>query len=417
MAARPCRARLRLGRRRLLGVRGSLPAAARRPLVARRRLLPQRRARRDEPEREPPVHARLGGARRPSGRRAAGRAGAGDRGAAVRGPALASRGDRPAGDRLRLGPDARLGLGRGGRLARAPARRDRRGGRPRPRAGLAGARHALARVARPRLDRRPALRDEPVLRVPRPAAQPDQLAARDLRVGGRRGRRPAAAAPRDPAAARPLRRRADARGPAVPHPVHRPGLPVPLRAGRPRRRPCQLRQPGVRDGGVRRPAVLRAGAARRHGAVVTAPAGRAARVGRARAVRLLDARGLPELGHRRQLPPLAPGDEVRPRPGGAAGHRGHAVAAAVARARPLGQVPARQRPGAVRPLVGRRDDAAAVGALRRHPHARRAGRRAAGGRADPGQRGARRRPRARRAALRGPAAAVLRTTRTSAGWR
>ena len=67
-------------------------------------------------------------------------------------------------------------------------------------------------------------------------------------------------------------------------------------------------------------------------AALRAPADRDARVGRPRAVRLLDARRLPELGHGPGLRPLASGQEARPLPAGAA--RGRASPALPARRRP-----------------------------------------------------------------------------------
>ena len=70
--------------------------------------------------------------------------------ALVPGAAVAAGGDGSAADRPALGPDARLGLGRDDGLARAPARRDRRGGRPRPRADVARARRRSGSTPRPR---------------------------------------------------------------------------------------------------------------------------------------------------------------------------------------------------------------------------------------------------------------------------
>ena len=67
---------------------------------------------------------------------------------------------------------------------------------------------------------------------------------------------------------------------------------------------------------------LRPGAARRHAARWTRAARSVVRsVDRARAVRLLDPRRLPELGHRPRLRALAPGQEARAHAGGAARHR------------------------------------------------------------------------------------------------
>ena len=273
--------------------------------------LPERRARRDEHEREPAVHPRRGGARRPHGRRAAGRARAGDRRAAVRGAAVAAGGDRarrrPADRRdqthdwgwgatmdshehQHVAIDAAVVRG----LAQAWLARGPLGLDAAPADAIAT---AVQRCADSPFYAYPALRLNQI-------NWPIEIFAWAAAVD----RRHAAAAPRDPAAARPLRRRADARGPAVPDPVHRPGLPVPLRAAATAPTPAPTSTaPSTR----RRSAARCSSTSRRCGPGMDPllPRQRAAllRLGRARAVRLLDARRLPELGHRRELPPLAPG--------------------------------------------------------------------------------------------------------------
>ena len=323
--------------------------------------------------------------------------------------------DRPP----RSGP--RLGLGRHDGLARAPARRDRRGGRPRPRADVAGARAARAR----------------------------------RRVGGRRSRPPSTRCATSPFYAYPALRlnqinwpveifhwaalvtgdtrllhhetrlqlgrfadAPDARGPAVPDPAAParatgsttcPGDRADARANLDSPEyatavcgALQFYEPALRAGMdpllPRQRAALLAWVERvlcgyfTHAGYLNWDTGASFR-----------------RWHQATKFGLAQGALL--------GIAVHAVAAAGARARPLGQVPVRPRARAVRPLVGRWRRAAAAGAVRRHPDAGRAERGAAGGRADPGQRRARGGARARRAAVRGRRRRCTPTTRTSAGSR
>ena len=117
-------------------------------------------------------------------------------------------------------------------------------------------------------------------------------------------------------------------------------------------RPLQPRLRRVREHRALVPALLQPGAARRHGAALArGPRARPA-LGAARDRRLLDARGLPQLGHRARLRALAPGEEARPRAAGADRDRADAAAAAGPRVGALGEVDARPRAALLRAAAG-----------------------------------------------------------------
>ena len=82
-------------------------------------------------------------------------------------------------------------------------------------------------------------------------------------------------------------------------------LPLPLPAAQAAGARPQPRQRRVREHDLPLPDLVRAGAARRHGAARAGAGAAAARLGRAHRLRLLDARRLPELGHGLQLQALA----------------------------------------------------------------------------------------------------------------
>jgi hypothetical protein len=328
--------------------------------------------------------------------------------------AVAYAADRPRGPR----PDERLGLGREHAQPRRPALRGRHAGGDRSGDGVpraVGARAAGVDGGRDPRPRQP-LRLQHVLRVPVAAAQPDQLADRDLYGRGRDHRRDAPARPRHAPAARPLRPRAGPHAAAVGDAVHRRGLSLPLPPA-PRRLAGQPRQRRVREHRRQVDPLLRERPPRRHAPAVVARHQVHARVDRPRDVRLLDARRLPELGDGARLRPLAPGQEARPLPARAA--RGGRVSALprVPALRALGEGDVRGRARAVRPLDGRLPWRAAAGPVRRPRHGVRAPRRVPARGAD-----GRLRPRWR---SRGGSAACARsrrrrstpTTRTSAAWR
>src|SRR5204862_6321931 len=70
--------------------------------------------------------------------------------------------------------------------------------------------------------------------------------------------------------------------------------------------------------------------------------------------RLLDPRGISELGHRLRLPPLASDEEARAQPAGAARDRDRPVARSMARRAGVGEVDLRPRPALLRAPARRR---------------------------------------------------------------
>ena len=247
--------------------------------------------------------------------------------------------------RPRLRPAARARLAR--RLRPAPG--DRRAGGLRADRGLGGARGARAPAGTGGADRGLhrahcarallALSDDP--------AQPDRLVLPHVRVGGD-GRGPARPDGRPDGPGAPLRRPGQAPRPRPRGAQPRPRLPLPLPAQRHPPQPVQPGLAGVREPHARLPARLRRRAGARDGRARRPPGGCRAGVGGARAVRLLDARRLPELGHRARLPPLAPGQEGRPGPAGPARHRARPGPPS-RRLRRVGQVPARRGLRVLRP--------------------------------------------------------------------
>ena len=255
----------------------------------------------------------------------------------------------------------------------------RRGGAGRPRACVArprGARLLLGRPARDaaRAGRRG--RAQHLLALAEPHREPDQLARdRRSRPRGRDGR-PNAAAGRPAPAHRPLPRGARpvvARGHAGP----RPAVPLSPRPERPP--PPERRLGGVRQHGRRLHALLPGGEGRGHaGALARGPAGprRVAAPGRRG---LLDARRLPQLGHRLRPAALAPDPQVGARPAGAGRHRGRGRARAGGAPAPGGVapgpllrlLPAPGRAGAGGLHAQHALRAAVLPARRQHPGARR----------------------------------------------
>ena len=194
----------------------------------------------------------------------------------------------------------------------------------------------------------------PVLALSDDPAEPDQLVRRGLQRRRRGHRRSLVPAPRPARAAAGLRAldppaRAGHRGHA------RPGHALPLP---PRRRAAieaEHRVGRVREHrGVDEP-LLRRGRRPRDGAAAARGRGAAAAVDDARAGRLLDARRLPELGHRLRLRPLAPDEEARARPAGADRDRRRRPAVAVAQRGRVGEVHPRGRLRAVRAQAARAD--------------------------------------------------------------
>ena len=202
---------------------------------------------------------------------------------------------------------------------------------------------APADVARIRR-RGPPRRHEPRLRLAGPAPEPDQLVLRDVRGRRDRQRRAHGARRRHGAPARALPRGRPRPRPRCRQPRPRAALPLPAAQG-----PAddlQRRLGRVREHRLELLALLRAGAPSRH-----APAREArpaARVGAARAQRLLDTQRLHELGQRTRLQPLAPAQEDGPRGAGADRRRGAAGAAAWPRVGDVGEVDARSRPARLR---------------------------------------------------------------------
>ena len=203
-------------------------------------------------------------------------------------------------------------------------------------------------------DRLRRVADGPVLALPDAAAEPDQLVRRGLQ---RRRRWP----PVIPIwLQRDLRGQLDGLRPQHPQPgaehrrLARPGHAVPLPAARARAVQAQHRVGRVREHRRLGRALLRHRDRARHAPAAARRRGAAAPLDDARAGRLLDARRLPELGHRLQLRALAPDEEVRARPAGADRDRGRRPAVALARRGVVGQAPARDGLRAVRAQAARR---------------------------------------------------------------
>ena len=117
---------------------------------------------------------------------------------------------------------------------------------------------------------------------------------------------PSAAAPRLPAAADPVPARCEAGRAPVAHPEPGAELQLPPQSLPARGRATEHRVGRVRQHRARRPLLLRAGARARDEADLRGPWAHAAGLRAARAVRLLDAQRLPELGHGPLPVPLAP---------------------------------------------------------------------------------------------------------------
>ncbi len=353
-------------------------------------------------EREHAARPQRGGAARPRRPGAPGRPGALDR--RPDGPHAAVRGaGRPP---VRAAARAGLG-GRDDRRGRDAAPGRRRRGRRGAGRRAAGADRARARPGAGRADPRPAVPRgrRAVLALPGDPAQPDQLVRRGLHGGGRGERRSVVPAPRPARPGRTLRpRHPQAREAHRGQPAGRHALPVhPARLAEPGAEPRLAR---VREHGDLVHAPLGPRAAARHG---EHPGGRPAParpLGAARDRRLLDARGLPELGHGLRLPAPAPEQEDRPRAARAAGAGAGRRAVPRPRVVGVGQAPARRVVRALRALAaGGRRRARRAAVRRRRVADDRVARRA---RREPdrGQRRARDRRRARRAAERPPAAAL-----------
>ena len=124
---------------------------------------------------------------------------------------------------------------------------------------------------------------------------------------------------------------------------------------RPPDAPLQHRQRGVRERDDPLHPLLRAGARRRHGPDRARAGEPAAGLGRARPVRVLDARRLSELGHGLRVQALARRPHVGAGAAGPAGDRGQPALSPAPRAGRVGQAPVRSRAGPVRAsFAGRR---------------------------------------------------------------
>ena len=170
------------------------------------------------------------------------------------------------------------------------------------------------------------------------------------------GHRRQRAAARTTTARRSSASRAGSRRPRTPggSPNLGPGLPLPLPAARGRRpRPSTSTAPSTRARRCHFLLFYEQALRGRDGAAAAEHVAAAARVGRAHRLRLLDARRLPELGHRLRLQALARGPHVGARAAGPAGDR--AVAALPRRPTigPLGEVHVRPRAAPVRAPLAR----------------------------------------------------------------
>ena len=187
-----------------------------------------------------------------------------------------------------------------------------------------------------------------VLPLPERAAEPDQLERRALRLRGDADRQPRELLRRRlPPPHAPLRRR---RAPAA---ASGAGRATCRRATASSTRPtaplAQERRLGrVREHHAALPQLVRAGAAGRDAPAPAADMRAAARVGGARAVRLLDAQRDAQLGQRAGLQALDEGQDVGLRAAGAAGDRELAALLAAPAAGRVGEVRLRPRAVAVR---------------------------------------------------------------------
>ena len=237
--------------------------------------------------------------------------------------------------------------------------------------------------------------------------QPGQLVRADVRRRRDGDRPPGAAAARPARAARPLRR--GARGGATSAPACASST---CRTSRPT--PAQPRFRRVREHRALVPALLRPGAARRHGpALARGPQPRPA-LGAAGDRRLLDPRRLPQLGHRPRVRALAPGQEARARAAGADRDRADAEAAADERLGAWAKWMLDRGLALLRAAAGGGGRAARPGAVQALHRSAERRQRAARRRAAAGQRRPRGRGRSRAHARRRAAARCTRSIPTSA---
>ena len=152
------------------------------------------------------------------------------------------------------------------------------------------------------------------------------------------------------------------------HPVHRTRLPLALPPAVLGPAPAEPRQRRVRDDRLPGRDVLRPRPVGGHAGARPLRGRDDPRVARARPVRLLDARRLPQLGHRALVRALAPVQEARPVPALADGDRARGAPAAVAGPRAVGEAPLRPGAAALRADARRVGRAPTGGALRRASH-------------------------------------------------
>ena len=127
--------------------------------------------------------------------------------------------------------------------------------------------------------------------------------------------------------------------------------------------PLERRLRRVREHRHLVPALLQPGAPRGHGAAATRRSRADPALDPPRDRGLLDARRLHELGQRARVRALAPGEEARPRPGGADRDRADAATPARPRVGALGEVDARPRAALLRAAARARGRTAGPGAV------------------------------------------------------